>query len=147
MNSEQRFWNKVNITDAERCWGWTGAKQSNGYGNLRRNKKWLLAHRYSFSLKHGEINNRLMVLHKCDNRLCVNPNHLFLGTAKDNTVDMMNKGRCGGYKNMKLTEEDRKRVRFFYYAEQKTQKVLSEYFNVSAACISKIVNSYTKAVA
>lgn len=74
------------------CCVWTGMKSKTGYGQVKRDSKFLFAHRYSYLLFVGEIGDKF-VLHKCDNRLCVNPNHLFLGTQKDNQQDMKKKKR------------------------------------------------------
>lgn len=76
------------------CIEWTGGKFKTGYGKLRNSDgKTAYAHRESYALKFGKIPNGMFVCHKCDNRKCINPDHLFLGTAKDNFVDMVNKGR------------------------------------------------------
>ena len=96
---EYWFWPRVNKTDD--CWLWTGAKYSNGYGCVfdigppPRKKRRTLAHRVSYQLSVGPIPPSILVLHKCDVRLCVNPEHLFLGTHKDNTQDMIKKNRHG----------------------------------------------------
>ena len=76
------------------CWLWTGGMQNMGYGvitNGRGSKK--LAHRFSWELHNGPIPEGLHVLHRCDTPLCVNPHHLFTGTAKDNIDDAVAKGR------------------------------------------------------
>lgn len=91
---EQRFWSKVARGDGTVCWLWRADKQSGGYGYfaVARNEM-RLAHRVAWELTHGAIPDGIRVLHHCDNHLCVNPDHLFLGTARDNTQDMLTKGR------------------------------------------------------
>lgn len=89
---EARFWNKVHRTD--KCWIFLGAKDKAGYGRININKINRTAHRVSYELVFGKIKgNKMVVCHKCDNPPCVNPDHLFLGTYKDNTQDMIIKGR------------------------------------------------------
>ncbi len=70
------------------------ARDKNGYGKLRRGKKWMLAHRQAWIDAHGPIPEGMLVLHKCDNPPCVNVNHLYLGTNKDNSRDMYDRGRA-----------------------------------------------------
>ena len=93
-----RFWSHVAKTNnPDDCWEWMAYKskgRDGGYGKLAINKKPYSAHRYAWIITFGEIPDGLWVLHKCDNRACCNPNHLFLGTHQDNMNDKVNKGRA-----------------------------------------------------
>lgn len=92
-----RFWAKVIIiNDVDSCWNWTGAKYKCGYGHSIRPDdayKTTSAHRVAWMITNGEIPQGRCVLHRCDNKTCVRPSHLFLGTKKDNTQDAISKGR------------------------------------------------------
>lgn len=91
----ERFWRHVHKTDA--CWYWTAHKDKDGYGNTTDdNRCTIRTHRASWMLHNGPIPDGMCVLHKCDNPPCVRPDHLFLGTFKDNAVDRNNKGRSDG---------------------------------------------------
>lgn len=82
---------RVQIVDGG-CWNWTGAT-SRGYGQLTSGGKHQTAHRFVFEKFVAPINTGLWVLHHCDNRLCVNPSHLYQGTPIDNRADMINRKR------------------------------------------------------
>jgi len=82
----QRFWDKVD--KSKNCWQWT-ASQQREYGWFWFNGGGVAAHRFSWELINGEIKNGLHVLHKCHNKLCVNPDHLYLGTYQDNMADLV----------------------------------------------------------
>lgn len=87
-----RFWSKVNIGAADACWPWL-ASTKNGYGQINVGGEISYAHRLSYEFANGEIPSGLFVCHRCDNKSCVNPVHLFLGTQQDNMDDMIAKGR------------------------------------------------------
>ncbi len=92
-NSEQtKFQRRVKVTD-DGCWEWQGHILHNGYGQASVGGKLFRAHRLSFSLFCGDIPEGILVLHKCDNRKCVRPDHLFLGSHSDNMQDCVAKGR------------------------------------------------------
>ena len=94
-DSQCRFMAKVALSE-NGCWIWRSSLTS-GYGAFRRDDgRLVLSHRHSFELHHGPIAKRLLIRHKCDNRLCCNPDHLELGTERDNSRDMMERGRNAG---------------------------------------------------
>lgn len=101
-NIYNRFISRVNITDFKdnSCWNWKGGSKGNGYGSFNFKGKALPAHRAAYLLfVNSEIHEKMDICHSCDNRMCVNPDHLFQGTRKDNMVDMKSKGRgSGGYR-------------------------------------------------
>lgn len=86
-----RFWSKVLKSDG--CWEWQAGRLSSGYGMFWRGDRSYGAHRVAFELAYGPISDGLFVCHHCDNPACVRPDHLFLGTQKDNRIDCVRKGR------------------------------------------------------
>lgn len=80
--------------DENGCWNYIGCTNSTGYGHIRKNGKVQKAHRVSFEYFIGPIPDGLFICHKCDNPACVNPDHLYAGTQKDNVRDMFSRGRA-----------------------------------------------------
>jgi hypothetical protein len=141
---EERFWGKVKKTDT--CWLWTGGFR-NSYGRIKVSSKDVQAHRFSYKLHYGELPKDMLVCHTCDNRACVNPNHLFLGTPKDNIEDCISKGRYRfkkpgeSHPRSKLKNIDIAEIRSKYPGVTKVQ--LAKSFNVTWMCIHKIIKRQT----
>jgi hypothetical protein len=136
-----RFWDRVKKADG--CWLWTGKINHNGYGSLQVNYSWRLAHRVAWALVNGPIPKGLNACHKCDNPRCVNPAHLFLGTAADNVRDAKQKGRvCCGEAHC-FARLDNKRVRAIrkiYASGEQDQYELADHFGVAVMTINRVVN-------
>lgn len=130
-----RFWKRVKKT--RRCWEWTGpVGQRHGYGNLKRNGLNVLAHRVAWSLTYGDPKDAL-VLHECDNRRCVRPSHLFLGTHQDNSDDKIAKKRGRYRPRCKLTAEAVKLLRSFKGRERQIDT--AKRFGIHRSHVSRIL--------
>jgi hypothetical protein len=131
-----RFWAKVNVLGPDDCWEWQ-AYLNGGYGTFTIENINFNAHRVSWELAYGPIPEGLLCCHRCDNRACVNPKHLFLGTYQDNMDDMAFKGR----NNRKLSEEQVLDIRRLYsLKDHMTQRELGKLFKVTHVTILKVVN-------
>jgi len=141
---EERFFRHVNKTPY--CWQWTGASRKGSYGYIRINGRLHKVNRVAWELFKGKIPDGKYVLHKCDNTKCVNPEHLWLGTQKENMADMKAKGRAK-YVNgedagmSKLNNAKVRAIRASY--PKKSLNDLGRKFNVCLTTIHKIVNRKT----
>lgn len=146
------FWKNVNLSNPYGCWEWHGSKDAFGYGRIwsKEKKTFLRASRISWEIHHGDFDRSLCVCHHCDNTRCVNPNHLFLGTAKDNADDRERKNRnkppvpLPGEKNpaAKLKEEDVIEI-LRLHREGVSYRLLSQKFGVCQSEIGMIITRKT----
>jgi len=148
MNNKikQRFWAKVDkASSTDGCWCWIGSKTVQGYGQMRICGKQIYAHRLIFDILGLSLDPELCVLHKCDNRSCVNPEHLFQGTRSDNARDMKLKGRARGADgsknyNAKLSEANVITIRVLL-EQGMTHQAIADRFDVSRTTVTNISNN------
>lgn len=142
---EERFWEKVARGNPDECWPWQAALKENGYGTLGRGGQGeghVYAHRLAWELTHGPIPPGIFVCHRCDNRRCCNPGHLFLGTHADNQADMARKGRSlrGERHNLvQLTEGEVLEIRRLWAQGGMAQDEIAVKFATSKQNVSQIV--------
>jgi hypothetical protein len=142
----QRFWDKVSRDD-DGCFRWTREKNLKGYGRFLWKGQRYAAHRFVYAITRMSDPGELLVLHHCDNPGCVNPEHLFLGTARDNTIDMCRKGRHADFRgeaspSRVLTNEKVVAIRLAC-GHRKTQTAIAKEFGVHTATVSSIVRRET----
>lgn len=140
----ERFWQKMTIGSDVQCWNWNEYLDTGGYGrvwvpSLRREVK---SHRVAWELRNGQIPSGIFVLHRCDNRRCCNPSHLFIGTIADNVRDCIRKGRTNQVKGervygSRLNGEKVLQIRKARSAGERV-KVLAEVYGVSEKTISSV---------
>ena len=139
QNIYARFLSKTDTQGFQHdmCWIWKGASKGNGYGNIRHNQHNITAHRLSYMLFVGDIPQGKEVCHKCDNRKCVNPDHLFLGTREDNMQDAKQKRRTTGGSRKHLKESDVQEIRQRLAAGVPLH-IISARFNITQERINSI---------
>lgn len=134
------------IKESDGCWIWLKYRDKRGYGHLRRFGKNWLAHRYMYLCTNGDFDRSLNILHKCDNPSCINPDHLFIGTQRDNILDCIEKKRYnrpkGEYNpNCKYSDIIVEEIRELYSTGLFTQKQLSKLFGISKSMVGYYVNN------
>jgi hypothetical protein len=150
MNSStiERFWSKVDkkksliFYGGSRCWEWTGGHITKGYGMFFVGFNNKGAHVVSYEIHFGTVPSGMYVCHNCDNPGCVNPSHLFIGTADDNNKDKVKKGRQAvgtKTKSSKITERDVMAIREMYSSGDFTQQAISDKFKIKRRQVSHIV--------
>lgn len=151
VDKSAAFKSKIKYSeDIEDCWEWLAGKDWDGYGMFWHTNRNVRAARYSYELFVDKIPIGYLICHKCDNTGCVNPNHLFLGTPKDNTQDMIKKGRNAFKKgihpehlkniapsNKKLTIDQIKYIKT-HQKKQGSLSGLAKEFNVSLSCVCAV---------
>lgn len=136
----ERFYRKARRVGD--CLIWQGKGRINGYGVAGYGGEHWLAHRLSYVLAHGAIPGELQIRHSCDTRLCIEPRHLSVGTAKDNAGDKVSRGRHlrgDTHPMKKLNAEQVKEIRSRHKAGGVMQKELAEEYGVSKQQVSKII--------
>ena len=149
VSLSDRFWKKVDKRGPDECWPWLGYKTPLGYGMMSvggRKGRPQNATRIMWTLVNGPIPDGYEMCHKCDNPPCVNPNHLFMGTHKENYHDAITKGREAGmfqpgirHRNAKLTINDINTIRALYIPYVYGCRKLAKRYGVSDETIRRIV--------
>lgn len=153
----ERFWKKVNVKGEDDCWEWTAGRFAiSGYGAFWNGHINVGSHRVSWQLLHGDIPIGMQICHTCDNPPCVNPNHLFLGTAQDNSNDKWKKGRgsrepvnpnrqARGERchTAKLTQNDVNEIRKVYAEKIMTTDMLAKEYGVTRKAIKDVIANRT----
>lgn len=131
------------IQDPDACWLWQGMVRSDGYGQFTERGRAVYAHRRAYELAHGPIPVGMQVCHTCDNRLCGNPRHLWLGTNADNTRDRTRKLRSRVPRGKPVPESVVSAVRA-EYAAGASQMQLARTHGISQSWISRIVRGLAR---
>ena len=133
-----------NVKKVNDCWEWQKSIDPTGYGVTNKNRKKIHAHRLSYEIFKREIPKKLIVLHFCDNPKCCNPDHSCLGTHKDNTQDMMRKGRIASFKgtgNSRAILDEKKVLKMReLHRKGKSIKKIAELYNIKYFTCLDVIN-------
>lgn len=142
------FWDNVDRKTVEDCWEWQSRVGDRGYGRIRYDGRDRRSHRVAYEVANRGIPEGAWVLHKCDNKTCVNPAHLYAGNPKDNTQDSIEAGTHPFHTqfkqgdpspNRRLSREDVEEIRRRYESTDATQSDIANDYDVTQATISKAV--------
>lgn len=146
----QNFFDWVDQSDGpDSCWPWLSGQNGKGYGCYYRNRKRCYAHRESFEIAKGPVPDGLYVLHRCDNRICCNPKHLFLGTHLENIADMVAKGRnAKGEKSgaAKFSDEIVAKVIAAYKPGEVTQQEVADRFGMDRRHVASLYRGEARGI-
>ena len=149
--TRRRFWAKVAVNGRDACWLWRGGVYLNSamvpYGRMWLHGRTVGSHRIAWTFANGAIPDGMMIMHRCDTPLCVNPRHLFIGTHQDNMQDMEAKGRGNRPRaapgerngNARLTRRDVRKIRKLYAARLGSYRQIGSMFGVCRQHICRIV--------
>lgn len=138
-----RLMAKIRISESG-CWEWTGQVRRDGYGLIWKDGKAVRAHREMYRLSHPEMLDDAVICHKCDNRGCVNPDHLFAGTRDDNNKDAMKKGRTASGPRSglsKLTTEQARAIK----EDPRSQTTIAKEYGICQSHVSRIKSGELRA--
>ena len=130
-----RLWENTRLDFNTMCLEWQGSKDTAGYGQLSINGKLVYVHRLSYESAKGKIPLGLEILHSCDNKICINPDHLSVGTHQDNMTDMASKGRG----RSKFAESDVLEIRRRWANGEQTQTSMAKEFGITQQWINAII--------
>jgi hypothetical protein len=154
--TRETFWVKVAVGSNDACWPYLGHINANGYGRVSYKSKLWSAHRLAWFFTYGKIpaapanttKHGTVIRHSCDNPACCNPNHLVVGTQRDNIADRNNRGRNATYNishkgvahpGVRLTEVDVLAIR----RSTETERQLANFYGVTRSCIQGVRNRTT----
>ena len=143
LSADERF-DLGYVVSANGCWVWQGVLHPHGYGSITVNRRTIRAHRFAYERLVGPIPAGMVVCHRCDNRACVNPEHLWLGTNDENMADMAQKRRAAFGRRQHLAKLDEDKVRQIRaIGSSMKQRDLAKQFGVSQRAVVMILHNIT----